>query len=113
MRKVKIAFVAPMTGDQSIVAIPMLKVAEMAKENLKLSNIYVNVIGFDDLADPKKAVKVAREIANDQDIIAVVGNKNSATLEAAGSIYEKNSLSFITASATNDDLSQKGWKGFF
>jgi len=113
MRTVKIAFVAPMTGDQSIVAIPMLKVVEMAVENLKLSNIHVNVIGFDDLAEPEEAVKVAREIANDQDIIAVVGNKNSVTLEAAGSVYEKNSLSFITTSATNYSLSQKGWKGFF
>jgi len=113
MRTVKIAFAAPMTGDQSVVAIPMLKVVEMAVENLRLSNIHVNVIGFDDLAEPEKAVKVAREIANDQDIIAVVGNKNSATLEAAGSVYEKNSLSFITTSATNYSLSQKGWKGFF
>jgi len=113
MRTVKIAFVAPMTGDQSVVAIPMLKVVEMAVENLRLSNIHVNVIGFDDLAEPEEAVKVAREIANDQDIIAVVGNKNSATLEAAGSVYEKNSLSFITTSATNYGLSQKGWKGFY
>lgn len=113
MRTVKIAFAAPMTGDQSVVAIPMLKATEMAVKNLKLSNIHVNVVGFDDFAEPKIAVKIAGEIVNDQDIIAVVGNKNSASLESAGPIYEKNGLSFITPSATNNDLSQKGWKGFF
>jgi len=113
MRTVKIAFTAPMTGDQSVVAVPMLRVVEMAVEKADLSNLNVEVIGFDDLAEPDEAVKAARKLADDCDIIAVVGNKNSATLEAAGPIYEQNNLSFITASATNDSLSQKDWKGFF
>jgi len=113
MRTVKIAFAAPLTGDQSVVAIPMLRVVEMAVEELKPVKIQVNVVGFDDLAEPGEAVKTAREIAADRDIVAVIGNKNSATLEVAGSVYEKNGLSFITASATNNGLSGKNWKGFF
>src|SRR6056297_2074292 len=113
MLKVKIAFAAPITGDQSVVAIPMLRVIELAAEKQKLPDIEIDVAAFDDSAEAKKAVEAAKKIAADKEIIAIIGNKNSATLEAAGAVYEKNNLSFITTSATNYGLSQNGWKGFF
>ena len=113
MRTIKIAFVAPLTGDQSIVANPMLKAAEMAVDNFAISDMKIQILGFDDQADSVQAEKIAKEIADNQEIIAVIGNKNSSTLESAGKWYEENQIPFLTPSATNFDISQKGWKGFF
>ena len=41
------------------------------------------------MADSSRAGQIAVEISNIKEIIAVIGNKNSSTLESVGSWYER------------------------
>lgn len=115
--KFKIGFAAPLTGEQSIVAIPMLNAARLAINNFidkgAHFNLSVDIFPLDDQASATEAKKVAASFVSDPCVIAVIGHKNSECTNAAGSAYNHNHLTVVTPSATGDVLTEQGWSNFY
>src|SRR5258705_1234620 len=109
----RIGFAAPLTGPQSIVGLPMLRVVEMAVEDAARRGVELEVKAVDDDADERTAEKVARVLADDPAVIAVVGHKNSGPSKAAAPVYAEAGLAQVTQCATDNSLSRSGWRTFF
>lgn len=110
MSKYKIAFAAPLTGDQWVVGKPMYQMTRFILDKIK-GDLDVEIVGYDDRAEYDVARKCAEEIVKDESILAVI-HKNSDCMEAGSALYEAAKLPFITGSATNYGLSQKGFRCF-
>lgn len=54
-----------------------------------------------DSANPQRAIRVARALADDPAVVGVVGHVNSGTMTAAGPIYDENELAAVATSATS------------
>ena len=112
----KIAFVAPLTGPEAVVGVPMMKTVRLAVEAFRQDAslpFELQLVGFNDEADPGKARTVAERLAADESVLGVVGHKNSGPCAAAGPIYASAGLAQLTPSATNTRLAQQGWPTFF
>ena len=62
----------------------------------------------DDAGDPRQATNVAQKLC-DSKVAGVVGHLQSGTTIPASSIYNKCGLPHITASATNPDVTKRGF----
>jgi branched-chain amino acid transport system substrate-binding protein len=67
----------------------------------------------DDRMDPDRAVAVAETFAADEWVLGVVGTANSHTSLAAAPVYYRAGLVQISPSASNVDITRKGYKTFF
>ncbi|MGH7764732.1 MAG: branched-chain amino acid ABC transporter substrate-binding protein, partial [Candidatus Dormibacteraceae bacterium] len=108
-----IGYAAPLTGPQSIVGIPMLRVVEMAVSDARRDNWDLNVVAVDDQADESVAAEVAQQLCDDASVIAVVGHKNSGPSRAGGAIYAAAGLTQVAQCATDNALTRSGWRTFF
>lgn len=112
----KIAFVAPLTGDQAIVGLPMSHCAELAviqaneRGDLPFRLVFQ---AEDDQADPIQAQAVARRLVADPAVMGLVGHKNSGPSAAGAPIYSAAGLVQLAPSSTNPQLSQQGYRTFF
>ena len=64
----------------------------------------VELFFFDDKNDPETAQKIASEIADDNNVLLVIGHYYSSVSTAAGMIYKRNEIPAITASATAESV---------
>ena len=62
---------------------------------------------------PDKAPQLAQSLAQNQEVVAVVGPYFSGETEVAGEIFNEAGIPMLTPSATNPALSQNGWETFF
>jgi branched-chain amino acid transport system substrate-binding protein len=108
-----IGYAAPLTGPQAIVGAPMLRVVEMAAADLSRDGMDLDVVAVDDLADDEAAAGVARELVDNQGVIAVVGHKNSGPSAAAAPVYAGAGLAQLSQCATDNSLTRSGWPTFF
>jgi branched-chain amino acid transport system substrate-binding protein len=112
----KIAFLAPLTGPESVVGVPMMQIVALAVEQANQRGqlpFSVELLALDDGADPARARVLAGELVADGDVLGVVGHKNSGPSAAAGATYAAGGLVQITPSSTNSDLARQGWQTFF
>ena len=107
-----IAFVGPLTGQYR--RPPMQNGAELAVHLYNKANpdCPVGYIPFDSQGDPDLAERLAEQIVDDRQIIAVVGPAYSGETAAVVPVLEVAGMANVTASATNPTLSQQGWKVF-
>ncbi|WP_234390670.1 bifunctional serine/threonine-protein kinase/ABC transporter substrate-binding protein [Nocardia suismassiliense] len=68
---------------------------------------------FDIAGGAQAAAGVAAQIVNDPSIVALIGPVFSTETQAAGQIFDKAGLPFLTPSATDPALSTNGWRTFF
>lgn len=113
---VKIGQVGPLTGqiahlgkDQENGA--QLAVDEINKQGLVIGGqkITLQLDAQDDAADPRTATQVAQKLVDDH-VVAVVGHLNSGTSIPASKIYSDAGITQISASATNPQYTQQGFK---
>lgn len=112
----KIAFLAPLTGPESVVGLPMMQIVALAVEQANRRAdcpFSMELLALDDKADPGRAQALAAELVADGEVLGVVGHKNSGPSVAAGGIYAMAGLTQITPSSTNSDLARQGWPTFF
>ncbi len=112
----KIAFLAPLSGPESVVGIPMMHAVALAIEEAREAGqvpFPVELLALDDQADPHKARELAQVLIKDSEVVGVVGHKNSGPSRAAGAVYAAGGLAQITPSSTNSDLARQGWQTFF
>ncbi|HLZ95187.1 MAG TPA: branched-chain amino acid ABC transporter substrate-binding protein [Candidatus Dormibacteraeota bacterium] len=108
-----IGYAAPLTGPQSIVGVPMLRVVEMAASDLSRDGLELGVVAVDDEAEDRLAPRVARELVNNSSVLAVVGHKNSGPSGAAAPVYAAAGLAQLSQCATDNALTRSGWRTFF
>jgi len=108
-----IALVGPMTGDTAWVGEELERGAQVAVRSWNEANadFHLRLVVFDDQNDPDLAANVARQIVDDEKIIAVVGHATSDASLAAAPIYAAASLPVISPTATRNELS--GFENYF
>lgn len=114
---IKIAAVAPITGDQAAAGQDLINGIKLAVEE---KNAAGGILGkqielgiFDDKGDPKEAVSVANKIVSDPEIIGVVGHMNSGTTLPATPIYHRQGLPVVMPVPTNPKITQQGFNNLF
>ena len=68
----------------------------------------VEIVAYDDMADPKEAATVANKLASDTDVVAVIGHTNSSCTLAGAPIYETAGLVDITTGSSSPKISEAG-----
>jgi branched-chain amino acid transport system substrate-binding protein len=114
---IKVALVAPLTGDIAAHGQGMKRGAELAIEEAvqsgRFKDFRLELAAFDDRGDPKEAVTVANQIISDPTIMGVVGHLNSGCSIPASQVYAKRNVLMITPASTNPKLTQQGLKNVF
>lgn len=115
VKPVQLGFVAPLSNEQSIVAVPMLQAARLAIKEFQLEgkDFLPELLPLDDQAQGKIAAIRARELVANPQVLAVIGHKNSQSTAAAGQIYHQAGLLLVTPSATGSTLTKEGWNNFY
>jgi branched-chain amino acid transport system substrate-binding protein len=114
---IRIAAVGPITGAQAETGQDMingirLAVAEKNSAGGVLGK-QIELVVFDDAADPKEAVSVARKIESDPTIVGVVGHMNSGTTKPASPIYNGAGIPVVMPVPTNPEITKQGFSNLF
>ena len=111
---IKIGVVGPFSGRGAEAGERVASAVKMAVEEVNaaggLGGAKVDVVIGDDEGVPEKSTLVAQRMADDPAVLGVIGPMNSGAVLAAGSIYERAGLPFITPTATNARVTEQGWK---
>ncbi len=112
---VAIAMAGALTGPNAALGINILNGAKVAvdKHNKANADCQVKLQQFDTEGDPQKATQVAPQIINDKTVIGLLGPAFSGETKATGDAFHQAGLLSLTASATNPDLTTKGWTNFY
>lgn len=113
----RIALAAPLTGDIAAMGQGMKRGAELAVEEANASGRFsrrVELVSFDDHADPKEAVNIANQIVSDSRVTAIVGHLNSGCSIPASQVYARAGIPMVSPAATNPKLTlqqlEPSWK---
>jgi len=117
-RSVKIGFVGPLTGDQASIGLDELQAVHLAVDEANrkgdvIPGCRLEVVALDDQHTPAQAVAMAKRLAADRAVIAVIGHVNSSCTLAAAPVYQRARLVQISPSSTNPEISRKGFDTFF
>jgi branched-chain amino acid transport system substrate-binding protein len=115
---IKIGCVGPITGDQASLGLDQLHALQIAidKANSQgeiIPGYRLEIVSLDDQHNPAQAVAMAKRLASDPDVIAVIGHVNSSCTLPAAPIYQNGRLTQISPSSTNPEISKKGYDTFF
>ncbi|MFA6029026.1 MAG: branched-chain amino acid ABC transporter substrate-binding protein [Elusimicrobiota bacterium] len=117
-RVARIAVAVPLTGDLSAGGQGVRRAVELSVEHARAQGglpVPVEVVAFDDRAEPDTAVRAARLILADPRVVAVIGHYTSGCSLAAAPIYAAGSLAMLTPAATHPRLTaaqlEPGWPG--
>lgn len=73
----------------------------------------IQIIKKDDDASVTKGMAIAQEFAENPEVVAVIGHRNSYVTLPAASIYEKAGLVMLTPASTAPELTQQGYQYIF
>ena len=114
---IRIAAVAPTTGAQAEVGQDLINGIKIAvdERNAKggILGKKVELVVFDDAADPKEAVSVAHKITSDPTIVGIVGHMNSGTTKPATPIYSQAGIPVVMPVPTNPEITKQGFNNLF
>jgi len=100
------------TGPANYLILPSMQGAQLRFDELNADPSYPATITFnqaDTQGSPDNAPPVVQEVVGDPNTVGVMGPGFSGESEASGDSYEGAGIPFVTASATNPVLAQKGW----
>lgn len=102
-----IAVAGPMSGSTKEDGEAMLRGAKMYIEKIKKEGRFkdkkIRLLVYND-KDKRTAISIATRIANEGKALLVIGHYTSSGSGVAGSVYRKNGIPAITASATSEDV---------
>ncbi|UBV41595.1 branched-chain amino acid ABC transporter substrate-binding protein [Deinococcus taeanensis] len=109
---VKIATLSPLSGSISNLGIQVrngtqLAVTEFAPAFSKLG-LKVQLVAFDDQADPATGTAAARKIAADRQILAVVGALNSGVTIPASAALQASHVAVVNSASTANQVTDRG-----
>ena len=114
---IKIGCVGPITGDQAGLGLDQLHALRIAVDeaNAKgeiIPGYRIEIVSLDDQHNPSNAVAMAKRLAADPDVLAVVGHVNSSCSLAAAPVYQNARMAQISPSSSNPEISRKGFDTF-
>lgn len=111
---VKIAVMGPFTGNAASVGQEQLNFSKLAVADFnKASGMNIQLVEVDTQLDAAKAVTGAQSVVSNADVVGVVGPAGSQEVQAVSPIFDPATIAFISPSATNPSLTEKGVKTFF
>lgn len=99
-----------LTGPESVYALQLRHAIELALDDER-ETTSLDIVVADDCADRDAAARAATWLV-ESDALAVIGPMNSWTCEVQGPIFAHAGLAQITPSASNPQLTRRGWPGF-
>ncbi len=106
-KAVKLAIAVPLTGEEGGEGQGLKRAAELAVDEANRSGALpfrVQMVAFDDRADPKEAVNVANLAAADPSIVAVIGPLTSGCALPASRVYAAAGVPMLTPTAIHSEL---------
>jgi branched-chain amino acid transport system substrate-binding protein len=100
------------TGPYNYLVVPSFQGAQLRFDELNAEEGYPATITLkqaDTQGSPDNAPPVVQEVVGDPDTAAVIGPAFSGESEASGDTYEEAAIPFVSQSATNPVLAEKGW----
>lgn len=105
-----IGLAAPFTGDVAQFGVSIRKGADMMVEEVNahggVRGAKIELVQQNDAGNPQEAAIVARKLANDDRILAVVGHFNSSCSLAGKPIYKDAGLVEFSPASTNPDVTK-------
>ena len=109
-----IAVMAPLTGGAASIGQEQLNFAKLAVDDFNTANgSMYKIFESDTQLDAGQASTQATAIASDNTIIGVVGPAGSQEVSAVGPTFKDAGIGYVSASATNPDLTNGSNPGFF
>lgn len=109
---IKIATQSPLSGGSATLGEAIKLGAQLALEEQKDKftdlGFDVQLVPYDDQADPKKGVANAQLIGSDNDILAVVGHLNSGVAIPSSEVYEKYKIAMVSPANTATEVTDRG-----
>jgi branched-chain amino acid transport system substrate-binding protein len=103
-----IGIMGPFTGDVAAIGQEQLNWAKFAVDSFNEANgTDFSLFEGDDQLDPAQSSTLAPQFVSNSDIVAVIGPAGSQNVEAVGQIFSRESLAFISSSATATDLTER------
>jgi len=87
--------------------------AEEVNKSGGIDNRQIEVLKFDDKGLTMEGINIAQELADNPEVMAVIGHWNSHVTLPVASIYENAELLMITAMTTNPELTENGYNYIF
>jgi branched-chain amino acid transport system substrate-binding protein len=112
---VTLAFLGALSGDNGALGQNMVDGAKIAIDEFNAANPDCKVTfdtSYDSQGDPTQATPLATTIANNKNIIGLIGPGFSGETKATMPTFETATLPMVTPGATNALLSTNGWKMF-
>src|SRR6516164_166624 len=114
--QIKIGVAGPITGANAAFGAQLSQGVQQAAEDINASGGIlgqkITVEPGDDVSDPKQGVSVANKFVGDG-VKFVIGHFNSGVTIPAADVYSENGILFITPSATNPKVTDRGlWDAF-
>ncbi|WP_141430648.1 branched-chain amino acid ABC transporter substrate-binding protein [Bacillus sp. 03113] len=111
---IKIATQSPLSGGSATLGEAIKLGAQLAIEDQKKAfadkGFDLQIVPYDDQADPKKGVANAQLIGADKAILGVVGHLNSGVAIPSSETYEKYSIPMVSPANTATDVTDRGLK---
>src|SRR6202165_4267681 len=114
--QLKLGVAGPLTGGSAAFGAQLKNGTEQAVEDINAAGGIlgqkIQLFVGDDRADPKEGVSVANKFVGDG-VKFVIGHFNSGVTIPASEVYSDNGIVFVTPSATNPKVTDRGlWDAF-
>jgi branched-chain amino acid transport system substrate-binding protein len=104
-----IGVMAPITGDAAELGEEQRNWAQFGLDRFNKENgTKFKLVEGDTQLDPGQASTVAQQFVSNDAIVAVVGPAGSQEVEAAGPVFDRAGMGFVSQSATATDLTESG-----
>ncbi|MFC7373591.1 branched-chain amino acid ABC transporter substrate-binding protein [Fictibacillus iocasae] len=111
---IKIATQTPLSGGSATLGESIKLGAQLALEENKKKfeklGFKLQLVPYDDQADPKKGVSNANQLGADTAVMAVVGHLNSGVSIPSSEVYEKYNVAMVSPANTATDVTDRGLK---
>ncbi|MFC4636897.1 branched-chain amino acid ABC transporter substrate-binding protein [Deinococcus hohokamensis] len=109
---IKIASLSPLSGGQSDLGTQIKNGAQLAvnqyKAQFKKLGFDIQLVGYDDQADPATGTAAARKIAADRQILAVVGTLNSGVAIPSSAALVASHVALVSPANTANQVTDRG-----
>jgi branched-chain amino acid transport system substrate-binding protein len=111
---IKIATQTPLSGGSATLGESIKLGAQLAleenKKKFEKMGFKLQLVPYDDQADPKKGVSNANQLGADTAVMAVVGHLNSGVSIPSSEVYEKYNVPMVSPANTATDVTDRGLK---
>lgn len=113
LETIKIVSASPLSGEQAAFGILLENGAKVAvkeaADRFKALGFELELVAQDDQGNPDIGVAIAKRIANDPQVLGVVGHFNSGVTLPASEVYKDYQLAMITPASTNPRITERGY----